>query len=158
MKKTFFQMNWAGAVLVGFGLLAPLASAQSLDYPETRKVDDVDIYHGTKVADPYRWLEDDRSEETAQWVKAENQITFSYLDKIPYRPQVMKRLEQLFNYPRYSAPFRRGEYFFFFKNDGLQNQSVLYIQKGLNGTPELFLDPGDIYSFLFYNLGVTPKY
>jgi prolyl oligopeptidase len=141
MKKTFFQVNWVGAVLVCLSLLAPLGSAQTLDYPETRKVDHVDIYHGIKVADPYRWLEDDRSEETAQWVKAENQITFSYLDRIPYRPQVMKRLEQLFNYPKYSAPFRRGEYFFFFKNDGLQNQNVLYIQKGLDGTPELLLDP-----------------
>src|SRR5258708_32631964 len=134
-------MNCVGAVRVGFGLLAPLASAQSLDYPETRKVDHVDIYHGTKVADPYRWLEDDRSEENAQWVKAENQITFSYLDKIPYRSQVMKRLEQLFNYPRYSARFRRGEYFFFFKNEGFENQSGLFILQGLNGKPELFLDP-----------------
>ncbi len=113
MKKSFLQVNWIVTVLVGFGLFTPVASAQSLGYPETHKVNHVDTYHGTKVADPYRWLEDDRSEETAQWVKAENQVTFSYLDKIPYRAQVMKRLEQLFNYPKYTAPFRRGEYFFF---------------------------------------------
>jgi prolyl oligopeptidase len=130
-----------GALSICLGLLTPVAFAQSLNYPDTHKVDHTDTYHGTNVPDPYRWLEDDRSEETAQWVKAENLVTFSYLDKIPYRAQVMKRLEQLFNYPRYSAPFRRGEYFFFFKNDGLQNQSVLYIQKGLEGTPELLLDP-----------------
>jgi prolyl oligopeptidase len=141
MSRTYLRASCVGALSICLGLLTPVASAQSLNYPDTHKVDHVDSYHGTKVADPYRWLEDDRSEETTQWVKAENQVTFSYLDKIPYRAQVMKRLEQLFNYPRYSAPFRRGEYFFFFKNNGLQNQSVLYIQKGLDGTPELLLDP-----------------
>jgi prolyl oligopeptidase len=141
MSRTYLRAACLGVLFVGLSFLGPAAFAQGLGYPETHKVDHVDTYHGTKVADPYRWLEDDRSEETAQWVKAENQVTFSYLDKIPYRAQVMKRLEQLFNYPKYSAPFRRGEYFFFFKNDGLQNQSVLYIQKGLDGTPELLLDP-----------------
>jgi prolyl oligopeptidase len=130
-----------GVVLIGLGLSSPVASAQDSKYPETRKVEQVDTYHGVKVADPYRWLEDDRSEETAQWVKVEDKITFSYLDKIPYRAQVMKRLEQLFNYPRYTAPFRRSESYFFFKNDGLQNQNVLYVQKELEGTPELLLDP-----------------
>jgi prolyl oligopeptidase len=130
-----------GALFASLSFSTPITFAQSLGYPDTHKIDHIDTYHGTNVPDPYRWLEDDRSEETAQWVKAENQVTFSYLDKIPYRAQVMKRLEQLFNYPKYSAPFRRGEYFFFFKNDGLQNQSVLYIQKGLDGTPELLLDP-----------------
>src|SRR5258708_11682227 len=124
-------MNCVGAVIVGLGRLAPLAAAQSLDYPETRKVDDVDIYHGTKVADPYRWLEDDRSEETAQWVKAENQITFSYLDKIPYRPQVLKQLEQLFNYPRYSAPFQRGRELIFFNEHRFPNPGELFIQEVL---------------------------
>jgi prolyl oligopeptidase len=141
MSRTSLRAAWMGALFVGLSFLTSVAFAQSLHYPDTHKVDRVDIYHGTEVADPYRWLEDDRSEETAQWVKSENQVTFSYLDKIPYRAQVMKRLEQLFNYPRYTAPFRRGEYFFFFKNDGLQNQSVLYIQKGLDGAPELLLDP-----------------
>ncbi|HVS88814.1 MAG TPA: prolyl oligopeptidase family serine peptidase [Candidatus Acidoferrum sp.] len=141
MSRTYLQATWMGVVLIGLGLSSPLASAQDPKYPETRKVEQVDTYHGVKVADPYRWLEDDRSEETTQWVKAEDEITFSYLDKIPYRAQVMKRLEQLFNYPRYTAPFRRSESYFFFKNDGLQNQNVLYVQKGLEGTPELLLDP-----------------
>jgi len=118
-----------------------MSDAQSLDYPQTRKDNQVDDYHGTKVADPYRWLEDDNSAETAQWVAAENKVTFGYLDKIPYRAQLKARLEQLYNYPKYTAPFRKGAYVFFTKNDGLQNQNVLYVQKGLEGAPEVLLDP-----------------
>jgi prolyl oligopeptidase len=131
----------AGLIAATLGVLAALALADGLKYPEARTAEQVDTYHGVKVADPYRWLEDDRSEETAKWVKAENEVTFAYLDKIPYRGQLLSRLRQLFNYPKYSAPFRRGEFFIFAKNDGLQNQSVFYIQKGLEGTPELLLDP-----------------
>jgi len=131
----------AGTIAAALGVLAALALADGLKYPEARTAEQVDTYHGVKVADPYRWLEDDRSEETAKWVKAENEVTFAYLDKIPYRGQLLSRLQQLFNYPKYSAPFRRGEFFIFAKNDGLQNQSVFYIQKGLEGTPELLLDP-----------------
>ena len=123
-----------------FGMLMP-AFSQELNYPQTRKTDQVDDYHGVKVADPYRWLEDDNSAETAAWVKAENAVTFGYLDKIPFRPQVEKRLKELFNYPKFSAPFRKGEMFLFSKNDGLQNQSVVYIQKGLDGAPEVLIDP-----------------
>ena len=121
--------------------LLPLASAQSLSYPNTRKSDQVDDYHGVKVADPYRWLEDDNSAETTAWVKAENEVTFGYLGKIPYRARVKHRLEQLYNYTRYTPPIHRGDYYIFSKNDGLQNQNVLYIQKGLDGIPELLLDP-----------------
>jgi prolyl oligopeptidase len=121
--------------------LLPLASAQSLNYPNTRRSDQVDDYHGVKVADPYRWLEDDNSAETADWVKAENEVTFDYLDKIPYRAKVKHRLEQLYNYTRFTPPIHRGDFYIFSKNDGLQNQNVLYIQKGLDGTPELLLDP-----------------
>jgi prolyl oligopeptidase len=112
-----------------------------LSYPATKKVDVVDDYFGTKVPDPYRWLEDDNSPEVAAWVEAQNKVTFAYLDKIPYRAQLKDRLAKLYNYPKYSAPTRRGEYFIFSKNDGLQNQSVYYIQKGLDGTPEVLLDP-----------------
>lgn len=112
-----------------------------LTYPESKKVDQVDDYFGTKVADPYRWLEDENSAETKAWVDAQNAVTFAYLDKIPYREKLKARLTQLSNYPRISAPFRRGDTYFFTKNDGLQNQSVYYIQKGVNGTPEVFLDP-----------------
>ena len=124
-------------------LTATLAMAQ-LPYPQARKVDQTDDYHGTKVADPYRWLEDDRSAETADWVKAENKVTFDYLDKIPYRNQFQNRLEQVYNYPKYTAPNRKGEYFYFRKNDGLQNQSVLYRQKGLDGKPDVVIDPNKL--------------
>src|SRR5688500_15096238 len=110
-------------------------------YPVSKKVEVVDDYFGTKVADPYRWLEDETSAETKAWIEDQNKVTFAYLDKIPYREKLKARLTQLFNYPRISAPFRRGDTYFFTKNDGLQNQSVIYIQKGVNGTPEVFLDP-----------------
>jgi len=130
-----------GAVAGILVLMASLSLAQSLPYPVARKMEQIDSYHGVKVSDPYRWLEDDRSEETARWVKAENEVTFSYLDKIPYRAQVMKRMEQLYNYPKYVQPFRRSGLYFFSKNDGLQNQNVFYVQTGLEGTPELLLDP-----------------
>jgi prolyl oligopeptidase len=110
-------------------------------YPSTRKVDTVTNYHGTTVADPYRWLEDDRSDETRQWVTEQNKITFGYLDQIPYRAAWLKRIEEINNYPKYSSPNRKNEYFYFSKNDGLQNQSVMYRQKGLDGKPEMVLDP-----------------
>ncbi|QKZ11579.1 prolyl oligopeptidase family serine peptidase [Spirosoma sp. KUDC1026] len=119
-------------------------AVEPLTYPKARKTDQVDTYHGTKVADPYRWLEDDRSAETAEWVTAENKVTFAYLDKIPYRKQLQQRLEAVYNYPKYSAPYRRGEWFYFSKNDGLQNQAVLYRQKGLDGQPEVVIDPNKL--------------
>src|SRR6185503_15709348 len=118
--------------------------AQRLQYPETKKGDWVDTYFGVHVADPYRWLENGNAPETRQWIEAENKLTFDYLRQIPYRQQIRERLEKLYNYPRYGPPFRRGEYFFFFKNDGLQNQSVLYMQKGLEGKPEILLDPNKL--------------
>jgi prolyl oligopeptidase len=123
---------------------APGADTGGIQYPKTRKVDHVDTYHGVQVPDPYRWLEDDRSAETAEWVKAQNAVTFAYLEKIPYRTKILDRLEQLYNYPKYSAPTRRGELYFFTKNDGLQNQSVHYVQKGLDGTPEVLIDPNTL--------------
>jgi len=116
-------------------------SKSKIAYPETKKVEVVDDYFGTKVPDPYRWLEDETSPETKAWVEEQNRLTFGYLDKIPYREKLKARLTELYNYPRISAPFRRGDTYFFTRNDGLQNQSVYYIQKGVNGTPELFLDP-----------------
>ncbi|AYQ35453.1 prolyl oligopeptidase family protein [Runella sp. SP2] len=124
-------------------LLSATASAQMI-YPTTRKVDHVDEYHGTKVTDTYRWLEDDRSAETGAWVKAQNEVTFAYLNKIPFKGKIFSDLEKAYNYPKYSAPRKKGEYFYFYKNDGLQNQSVLYRQKGLNGTPELVMDPNKL--------------
>jgi len=112
-----------------------------MTYPNTRKSDQVDDYHGTKVADPYRWLEDDNSPETAAWVKAENEVTNAYFAKIPYRAQVKQRLEQLFDYPKFTPPDRRGDSYVFSKNDGLQNQNVIYLQKTPDDSPELLLDP-----------------
>ena len=110
-------------------------------YPQTRKVDHVDTYHGTKVPDPYRWLEDDTSPETKAWVEAQNKVTFPYLEKIPFRAALQRRVKQLNDYEKFTSPSRKGPYVFFRKNDGLQNQSVLYIQKGMNGTPEVLIDP-----------------
>jgi prolyl oligopeptidase len=110
-------------------------------YPVTQKVDTVDNYFGVEVSDPYRWLENDTTKETSQWVQAQNDVTFSYLDNISYRDKVKERLEKLFNYERLSAPFKEGDYYYFYKNDGLQNHSVLYRKKGVDGTPEIFLDP-----------------
>ncbi|MGB4704786.1 MAG: prolyl oligopeptidase family serine peptidase [Candidatus Saccharicenans sp.] len=117
---------------------------EKLVYPQTRKVDQVDDYFGLKVPDPYRWLEDDNSEETKKWVEEQNRLTFSYLEKIPYREKIRARLKEIYNYPRMGQPIRAGEYYFFYKNDGLQNQSVIYIQKGLDGQPEVFIDPNQL--------------
>jgi prolyl oligopeptidase len=110
-------------------------------YPTTKKVDQVDVYHGVSVSDPYRWLEDDRSAETAAWVEAQNAVTFAHLETIPFRPALARRLEQLFDYPKFSQPDRRGGTYFFSKNEGLQNQAVIYTQRGLDGVPEVLLDP-----------------
>src|SRR5690349_19156471 len=109
-------------------------------YPETKTVDQTDDFFGTKVSDPYRWLENDTAADTKDWVHRENDVTNAYLAKIPYRYAIKARLTELWNYEKYSAPFKEGEYTYFYKNDGLQNQSVLYRQKG-EGTPEVFLDP-----------------
>jgi prolyl oligopeptidase len=128
--------------IVAFASAATVAVlAQTLQYPVARKVDQVDTYHGVAVPDPYRWLEDDNSPETAAWVEAENKITFPYLERIPYRKHFQNRVEELNNYAKYSAPSHKGPYVFFSKNEGLQNQSVLFIQKGFNGTPEVLIDP-----------------
>ena len=109
-------------------------------YPTTAKVDTVDVYFGTEVPDPYRWLEDDMSDETAAWVGAQNEVTFSYLNNIPYREKLKKRLEELFDYERVYAPEKNGDYDYYYRNDGLQNQNVLY-RKSADGEAEVFLDP-----------------
>ena len=118
-------------------------------YPDTKRGDQVDDYFGTSVADPYRWLEDDLSDSTKDWVQRENKVTFDYLSKIPFRDAINKRLSELWNYEKYSAPFKEGDYTYFYKNDGLQNQSVLYRQKD-GGDPVVFLDPNK-----FSNDGTT---
>lgn len=109
-------------------------------YPTTKKVDTSTVYFGTTVNDPYRWLENDRSEETAVWVEAQNEVTFGYLQQIPFRDQLKSRMEKVWNYERISAPFTEGKYTYYYKNNGLQNQSVLY-RKDAKGKEEVFLDP-----------------
>ncbi|WP_144391609.1 prolyl oligopeptidase family serine peptidase [Pleionea sediminis] len=116
------------------------ATEMAIKYPTTRKGNQVDEYFGTKVDDPYRWLEDDMSEETAAWVKTQNKVTFSFLDKIKYREDIEKKLEKLWNYEKVSSPFKEGQYTYFYKNDGLQNQSVVY-RTNDKGETEVFLDP-----------------
>jgi prolyl oligopeptidase len=143
MKPSRSTWIWCVILIVVLALAAEHSTAQRLEYPHAKKVDQVDTYFGVKVPDPYRWLEDENSPATHEWVEAENKVTFAYLEKIPFRQQVKERLEKLYNYPKYSAPFKRGEYFFFSKNEGLQNQSVLYRQKGLDGKPEVVLDPNN---------------
>jgi prolyl oligopeptidase len=113
----------------------------ALNYPETKKVDTVSNYFGTDVNDPYRWLEDDRSEETGDWVKRQNEVTFGYLENIPYRKELNERLTRLWNYEKLGAPYKEGDYTYFSKNDGLQNQYVVYRKKGENDEAEIFLDP-----------------
>ena len=117
-----------------------IAEAQ-FTYPVTKKISQTDNYFNTKVDDPYRWLEDDHAAETKDWVTEQNKVTFGYLDKIGFRKDWAKRLEEMNNYPKFSTPFRNNEYYYYYSNDGLQNQSVLYRQKGLDGKAELVIDP-----------------
>lgn len=115
-------------------------NTNKMAYPKTNKIDIQDTYFGNTINDPYRWLEDDRSAETKAWVEAENKVTQNYLNRIPFRPAIKSRLETLWNYEKYTAPFKEGDYTYFYKNDGLQNQYVLYRQKDKT-KPEIFLDP-----------------
>lgn len=140
MRKKIFAL----IVVTTFIFLSSCQQQAQIQYPVTKKGDVVDDYFGTKVADPYRWLEDEKAPEVKQWVEEENKVTFAYLEKIPYREKLRQRIREVYNYPRYSSPFRAGEYYFFYKNDGLQNQSVIYIQKGLEGKPEVFIDPNKL--------------
>jgi len=130
----------ASALLICSFTLAQQMNIKTLPYPQTKKVDTVDTYFDTRVPDPYRWLENDRADDTKAWVKAENEVTQNYLSQIPYRGAIRKQLETLWNYEKYSALFTEGKYTYFYKNDGLQSQSVLYRQIG-DGKAEVFLDP-----------------
>ena len=143
------------AVALPLAALTAAAGAQGPAYPRTAKVDHVDTYFGTRVADPYRWLEDDTASAVKSWVQAENAVTFGYLEKIPFRARLRARLEELQNYPRITAPTHRGPYYLFSRNDGLQNQSVLYVQQGLDGAPELLLDPNTLSTDGTVRLGAT---
>ncbi len=118
--------------------------AQKISYPETKKIDQFDNYHGTRVHDPYRWLEDGQSPETQKWIAEQNKTTFDYLKKIPYREKIRQRLTELWNYERYASASKIGDDYIFYKNNGLQEQSVVYIQKGKAEKPEVFLDPNTL--------------
>ncbi|AOW08458.1 prolyl oligopeptidase family serine peptidase [Flavobacterium gilvum] len=145
MKKILILM----AVSTSIASLGQSQKATPLKYPKTAKGETVDVYFDTKVSDPYRWLEDDKSEETAAWVKEENKVTYDYLAQIPFRNALKSRLEKLWNYEKISAPFKEGNFIYYHKNNGLQNQSVLY-RKDAKGKEEVFLDPNT-----FSKLGTT---
>ena len=113
-------------------------------YPQAKKVDTVTNYFGTNIADPYRWLENDTAQDVGEWVKAENEVSNDYFQQIPFREKLSKEFTDIWNYESYSAPFKKGKNYFFYKNDGLQNQAVLYIQEGLEGTPKVFIDPNTL--------------
>jgi prolyl oligopeptidase len=119
-------------------------SFTKLDYPKAKRVDQVDDYHGTSVADPYRWLEDTDSPDTLAWVQAENKLTFGYLEQIPYRKAIHERLTKLWNYERFGVPEQRGGRYFYQHNNGLQNQSVLLVADSLNAEPRILLDPNTL--------------
>ena len=130
--------------VMSFMLTTAQSQENNITYPKAFKGDSVDTYFGHNVADPYRWLEDDNSEETADWVEAENKITNSYLSDIPFRDQLKERLTKIWNYPKYGVPFKKGDKYFSFKNNGVQNQYVLYIQNNLDDEPEVLLDPNTL--------------
>jgi prolyl oligopeptidase len=136
MKKIFLMM----AIVACTGSFGQNLKGTTLKYPQTKRGETVDVYFDTKVADPYRWLEDDRSAETAAWVKAQNEVTYDYLSKIPFRDALKARMEKLWNYEKIGAPNREGNYTYYSKNNGLQNQSVMY-RKDAKGVETVFLDP-----------------
>lgn len=133
-------------LLLACGMIAVNTFGQKakMTYPITKKDKTVDTYFGIKVADPYRWLENDTTKETASWVKAQNKVTSSYLAKIPFRNKLKERLTNLANYEKIGAPFKKKGKYYFYKNNGLQNQSALYVQDSLNAQPEVFLDPNKL--------------
>jgi prolyl oligopeptidase len=140
-------MHLARPAIIVFSLLLPLlsiAQTSPLIYPQARRGDQVDDYHGTKVADPYRWLEDTDSAETHAWVEAENKLTFGYLEQLPYRQAIRDRLTKLWNYERFTVPHQEGGRYFFEHNNGLQNQNVVLVSESLNAEPRVLLDPNTL--------------
>ena len=147
MKLLRHRMALLFLVLAACALIAQTDGAPNypkLEYPKAKTVDQVDDYHGVKVADPYRWLEDTDSADTKQWVEEENKLTFSYLEKIPYREAIRDRMTKLWNYERYAVPEMEGGRYFFEHNDGLQNQNVLFVADSLNAEPRVLLDPNTL--------------
>src|SRR5215211_3293676 len=141
--KTILALLFFSAAAYGQGTVTSLdaGSGGKRVYPVARKSDQVDDYHGTKVADPYRWLEDLDSPETKAWVEAENKLTFGFLESIPERSAIKDRLTKLWNYEKYGIPFKEGHRYFYTRNSGLQNQAVLYTVTALDAQPQMILDP-----------------
>ncbi|HWL94385.1 MAG TPA: prolyl oligopeptidase family serine peptidase [Phycisphaerae bacterium] len=153
IRSPFFRLTHAGLLAISIAAVGLSCNksrragvAQKTEYPETRRQDQVDTIHGAAIADPYRWLEDDNSAETKDWVERQNKVTFGYLESIPERRELHERLEKIWNYERYGTPIKRGDRYFFSRNDGLQNQSVMYVMEGLNGEPRVLLDPNRLSS------------
>ena len=128
-------------IIALIALLNISVMAQKIDYPTAKKVDQTDDYHGTKIADPYRWLENPDAPQSREWIEAQNKLTFGFLAQIPERQQLKERLTKLWNYEKYSAPFKESKRYFYYKNDGLQNQNVLYTTDSLESAPRVLLDP-----------------
>lgn len=119
-------------------------SKNHLKYPVARKSDTFDVYFGQKIQDPYRWLENPNSKETKKWIAEEKKLTFDYLNEIPFREHIKKRLYQVYNYPKMTCPFKKAGRYFFLKNSGLQNQDILYLQENLDSVPKILLDPNQL--------------
>src|SRR5688500_10886699 len=130
-------------ITVILSLITAVAVAQKLQYPPTKTVEQKDVFHGVEVSDPYRWLEQDVREtrEVREWIEAQNKVTFAYLESLPHRSAIEKRLTELWNYEKYTIPFKKGGRYYFSKNDGLQNQYVLYVQNSLEDKPRILIDP-----------------
>src|SRR5262245_8659782 len=150
-RKTFVAAAIVALLSLSAVVLARKTSAQNKTtmnktfvYPTAKKVDQIDDYHGVKVADPYRWLEDPDSADSRAWIEAQNKLTFGFLNEIPERAKIKERLTKLWNYEKYGVPFKEGDRYFFFKNDGLQNQNVLYTMKALDEEPRVLLDPNSL--------------
>jgi prolyl oligopeptidase len=138
------MLRTAIALLIFMSLNAGVYAQTKIEYPQTRKVEQTDDYHGTRISDPYRWLEDDNSAETKAWVEAQNRVTFAYLNSIPERAKIKARLTELWNYEKYSAPSEKGGKYFYSKNDGLQNQFVLYVSDSVKDAGRVLLDPNKL--------------
>lgn len=143
LRPAFFCL---AVILLGAGFVVSQTNNAPLDYPKAKTVDQVDDYHGVKVADPYRWLEETDSEDTKAWIEEENKLTFSYLDQIPYRGAIRERMTKLWNYERFTVPEQEGGRYFFEHNNGLQNQNVLLVAESLNAEPRVLLDPNTLSS------------
>ena len=141
--RLFFHVLLTTLAVAAAAFTIHATPALAIDYPQTRRIDHVDTYFGVKVHDPYRWLEDDirNSKEVADWVAAENRVTFGYLDSIPAREKIRRRLTELWNFTQYASPFKAGGRYYYLKNDGLQNQAVLYVMDTLDAPPRALLDP-----------------